>query len=113
MERNSLMTISNERSGFGVALLVGALVSVTPIIPPTVQAQSRATAEPPPTFEVASIKPNKSGDAKAIAGCNGVDAGNKVAPVGRCIARNAPLKLLLALAYNVPSGQINQLISGG
>jgi uncharacterized protein (TIGR03435 family) len=72
---------------------------------PTLRAQSRANdATPAQTFEVASIKPNNS-----LAGTRG--AGFQ--PGGRFLARNAPLRSLIAIAYGEPRPLPDFQISGG
>ena len=47
-----------------------------------------------PTFEAASVKPNKSIDAR--------DADMKVLAGGRVVIRNVPLLMIAAAAWNVP-----------
>jgi uncharacterized protein (TIGR03435 family) len=55
-------------------------------------------AQPPqPQFEVASIKPNKSGDGRVMIG---------VQPGGRFTATNVPLKFLIRQAYQLQDFQI-------
>ena len=57
-------------------------------------------AQAPPadlTFEVASVKPNKSGDGRVLLGLQ---------PGGRFTATNVPARLLLRQAYNVQDFQI-------
>src|SRR5262245_35699720 len=51
-----------------------------------------------PTFEVASIKPNKAGD-------NRVSIGGGAG--GRFVATNVPLRLLMTVAYRVRDFQIS------
>jgi uncharacterized protein (TIGR03435 family) len=76
---------------------------------------------PPPAFEVASVKPNKarppSPDAR-ILGCHGTDShshGTNI-PIGRCIARFEPLRLVVALAYDIPPASMypyeGEILSG-
>ena len=50
-----------------------------------------------PAFEVASVRPNKSGDGRVMLG---------VQPGGRFTATNVPLKMLLRQAYNVQDFQV-------
>src|SRR5262249_46667276 len=52
---------------------------------------------PQPQFEVASIKPNKSGDGRVMIG---------VQPGGRFNATNVPLKFLIRQAYQLQDFQI-------
>src|SRR6185295_323926 len=60
-----------------------------------------------PSFEVASIKLNTgrpTGPGAIGLGCNGTDShspGMNI-PLGRCIAKFEPLRLVIALAYDVP-----------
>ena len=56
------------------------------------------TPAPRPTFEVASIKPNHSA---------GRQAGIQMAPGGRFVATNVPLRFLVEQAYGVKSFQIS------
>jgi uncharacterized protein (TIGR03435 family) len=56
-----------------------------------------APAQPQPQFEVASIKPNKSGDGRMMMG---------VQPGGRLNAINVTLKMLIRNAYQVQDFQI-------
>ena len=51
----------------------------------------------PATFEVASVKPNKSGDGRIMLGMQ---------PGGRFTATNVPLRMLLRQAFNVQEFQI-------
>jgi uncharacterized protein (TIGR03435 family) len=51
----------------------------------------------PQTFEVASVKPNKSGDGRVMMG---------VQPGGRYTATNVPLKMLIRQAYQLQDFQI-------
>jgi uncharacterized protein (TIGR03435 family) len=55
------------------------------------------TQSPDPTFEVASVKPNHSGDA---------DSGSYVEPGGRYAANNITLRALIKIAYGVHDNQI-------
>jgi uncharacterized protein (TIGR03435 family) len=64
----------------------------------TVQDPARAQAPAGnPAFEVASVRPNKSGDGRVMLG---------VQPGGRFTATNVPLKMLLRQAYNVQDFQV-------
>jgi hypothetical protein len=91
----------------GVVMLSGLMLAV-----PAQQPSTSATLLP---FEVATIRSNDSGDHSTSWGCHGIDhpSVNGGIPVGRCEARNAHLKFMIALAYGVPFEQMNQLISGG
>jgi len=55
------------------------------------------SAQAPPQFEVASVKPNKSGDGRVMIG---------VQPGGRFTATNVPLRLLIRNAYQLQDFQI-------
>ncbi|HEY2383982.1 MAG TPA: TIGR03435 family protein [Terriglobia bacterium] len=60
-----------------------------------------------PSFEVASIKPNNSragGPEEIMLGCHGTDSHSQenIVPMGRCVVRHEPLRLVIALAYDVP-----------
>ena len=58
----------------------------------------RAVAQDPlPAFDVASVKPNVSGEA---------NGGSQVLPGGRFVATNAPVMLLLVAAYRMPASLI-------
>jgi len=59
--------------------------------------RARPQSEPKPSFEVASIKPNRLGRA---AGPARVDADTR-----RFMASNAPLRMILQFAYRPPSGR--------
>jgi uncharacterized protein (TIGR03435 family) len=66
-----------------------------------------ASAQTPLSFEVASVKPNKGGPSspgELALGCRGTDSHSPgmTIPAGRCIARNEPLRLVIALAYDIP-----------
>jgi uncharacterized protein (TIGR03435 family) len=63
---------------------------------PLVVAASVAAQTPEPTFEVASVKPNKTGS----------PGGSFVMPPGRFAATNIPLKVLIANAYQLSFFQI-------
>jgi len=66
----------------------------------TAAAVLMAAAQPPaagPQFEVASIKPNKSGDGRVMIG---------IQPGGRFTATNVPVRLLIRNAYQLQDFQI-------
>jgi uncharacterized protein (TIGR03435 family) len=71
----------------GVAVLLGALMAAC------LGAQSQSQTEPP-KFEVASVKPNNSPDFRAFE--------LHFLPGGRLVARNAPLRMIVAMAYDLP-----------
>jgi len=70
--------------------------------------QSQATQQP--SFEVASVKPVKMGPGfikgpiEVTLGCHGTDSHSPgiTLPMGRCISRFEPLRMVIALAYDVP-----------
>jgi len=80
-----------------------------------------------PTFEAASVKENHSGPGDLSWGCRGIDGkklseavgeslrlvGQGDVPLGRCVARNVPLKWLVSWAYQISWDQMNQMIQGG
>lgn len=86
-------------------LVAAALtVFVTPIalgmwVGPRVEARQAATSvdATASTFEVASVKPNKSGDGRVMLA---------MPPTGRITATNVPVRLLLQQAYQVQPFQI-------
>lgn len=96
-----------EKLGFGRKLLLAAagLAAVAaPIVfgllnvqPSRAQSQPAAQA-PRRSFEVASVKPDKSG---------GMGVFFRILPGGRFEAHNVPLKFLLEAAYNVKDSQIS------
>src|SRR5215471_6713047 len=62
------------------------------------------------TFEVASIKlgaARSPGD--RVLGCRGTDSHKPdiAIPLGRCVTRNEPLRLVVALAYDIPPASLN------
>src|SRR5215470_13180681 len=62
------------------------------------------------TFEVASIKlgaARSRGD--RVLGCRGTDSHKPdiAIPLGRCVTRNEPLRLVVALAYDIPPASLN------
>src|SRR5262249_11048538 len=63
-----------------------------------------AAQTPPPQFEVASIKPNKSGPGPQRIG---------IQPGGRFVATNIPVRDLISLAYGQPQPLPNFQIIGG
>jgi uncharacterized protein (TIGR03435 family) len=63
------------------------------LLDPTLGAQTPAN----PTFEVASVRPNKTGDGRIMLGLQ---------PGGRFNATNVPLRMLLRQAFNVQEFQI-------
>ena len=81
------------------ALSIGALaISVPNAV--RLYAQSQAPDAAAPAFEVASVKPNKSGPGPTMLG---------IQPGGRFTATNIPLRLLIRNAYQV---QDSQLVGG-
>jgi hypothetical protein len=87
----------------------------------TLHAQQSQTASLLPTFEVASVKPNKSVPDNATGiqlGCHGTDRDsginpNVAIPIGQCTVKYMPFKLILEFAYDVPMFQSMYMVSGG
>src|SRR5437870_2308512 len=82
----------------GCAFLVTRPMAQTVVIqgdgaPPA----TSAPADPSRTFEVASVKPNKSGDGRVMMGMQ---------PGGRFNGTNVTLRLLIRLAYQLQDFQI-------
>jgi uncharacterized protein (TIGR03435 family) len=75
-----------------LAVAAFMLLLVAPVLP-----IAQTPAQPGPQFEVASIKPNKSGDGRVMLG---------VQPGGRFTATNVPLRLLIRNAYQLQDFQI-------
>src|SRR4051812_36167765 len=78
----------------------------------TIQGQ-QLTSSKPLTFEVASIKPNRSDPSHASFGCaNGINSANYGTPPGHCRAVNASLRGIIAEAYDVPIRNLEEYIVG-
>src|SRR5262249_24039197 len=85
----------------------GILFIMLAILP--VLSQGQATQQP--SFEVASVKPVKMGPGlikgpiQVTLGCHGTDSHSPgiTLPMGRCISRFEPLRMVIALAYDVPT----------
>jgi uncharacterized protein (TIGR03435 family) len=97
---------SPGKLGFGKKLLLLAVVVAAVAIPvvfgllnaPRIRPQSKQSAAAPlPSFEVASIKPNRSRD--TLRGAEW--------PPGRYTATNQPIKVLIEFAYNVQDFQLS------
>ena len=76
-----------------MATACAAFVTPAFLIGPSLGAQTPANA----AFEVASVRPNKSGDGRVMLGMQ---------PGGRFTATNVPLRLLVRQAFNVQDFQI-------
>jgi bla regulator protein blaR1 len=74
----------------GLAALAAPLFLGAMNAPP---AHAQTTSVPPPAFEVASVKINKSGERRM---------GSRILPGGRYSATNVPVDWLIAEAYHVP-----------
>jgi hypothetical protein len=74
----------------GIVATVGAS-----ILPPQFAAQSPPSVASGPTFEVASIKPNRTG--------SGGPTSTQVLPGGTYVATNMPIRLLIGQSYRVSS----------
>src|ERR1051326_3414072 len=79
------------------SILMAALTAAALALP---SAQQERSSDKPPQFEVASIKPNKSGDGRVMIGMQ---------PGGRFTATNVPLRMLIRNAYQL---QDSQLVGG-
>ena len=88
VEISSQMQVSP--STIGIALVAGALATATAL------AQTEPSSEKP-KFEVASVRPNTSGDNKV-----GID----IQPGGRATAVNAPLMMIIRSAYRLQEFQL-------
>jgi bla regulator protein BlaR1 len=100
-----MMNRITQRLNFGRKFLLataGIITIAGPILIGLVRApQSRGAQSqdgPRPSFEVASIKPNNSGDGRIAV---------MAQPGGRFVATNVPLKLLMRNAYRVQDFQIS------
>ena len=78
----------------GAVLLGPALAGASFLL---AQSQAAGGASTPPTFEVASVKPNNSGDGRVIM---------MPQPGGRLSLTNVPLRLMIRNAYRVRDFQI-------
>src|SRR5437867_589135 len=87
------------RRGYLVAVVaaVVAPVAIGVLNEPRLRAQSPQTPPTGPAFEVASIKPNNSGDGRVML---------QQQPGGRFTATNVPLRLLIRNAYQLQDFQI-------
>ena len=77
----------------GLLLALAAGLTATPGI----SAQTATTPAAEARFEVASVKPNKSGDGRVML---------SLPPTGRLTATNVPLRLLLQTAFDVQGFQM-------
>jgi bla regulator protein blaR1 len=78
-----------------LTLIAAACVAF--VVPAFVLGPSLGAQTPPNAFEVATVKPNKSGDGRVMLGMQ---------PGGRFNATNVPLRMLLRQAFNVQDFQI-------
>jgi bla regulator protein blaR1 len=88
------MNMSNSRARCLVAA-VAALVGTAVLNPSRLDSQAPSQAA---AFEVASVKPNNSGDNRVVFGMQ---------PGGRFTSTNVPLKELIRMAYGVQTFQID------
>src|SRR5688572_18074601 len=95
-----------KRSAFLTAAWISLMLTLSAglVTIPRISAQSSPAAPSPGavgvaslTFEVASVKPNKSGDQRTMI---------QMPPTGRYTATNIPLRFLLRQAYEVQDFQI-------
>jgi uncharacterized protein (TIGR03435 family) len=94
--------------------IIAAALLATPLT-----LQSQATQKP--AFEVATIRLNTTrptGPVDRALGCQGTDSRSKtvVIPMARCVARYEPLRLVIAMAYDIPPSSLypyeGKVISG-
>jgi len=88
------------RATFGRLAMLAAVVLVAAHSPDGLRVAAQAQAQPggaTPTFEVASVKPNKSGDGRVMLG---------IQPGGRFTATNVALRMLIRTAYQLQDFQI-------
>ena len=94
-----------------------AFVATLVLMPLVTQPQT----VPKPTFEVATIRLNTTrptGPVDRMLGCQGTDGRSKtvIIPMSRCVARYEPLKLVIAMAYDVPPSSLypyeGKIVSG-
>ncbi len=83
-----------------VAAVAAVLVLFGFVGSPQMRAQSQATGTPSPSFEVASVKPNRSGDGRFLIGGPGSSS-------GRFIATNIPIRILIGWAYGLKDFQLS------
>lgn len=88
---------------FGIGLIILAVMP----------ALSQSPAAQQPSFEVASVKPVQlgpglKGPIDVTLGCHGTDSHSPgiTLPMGRCISRFEPLRMVIALAYDIPPAQL-------
>jgi uncharacterized protein (TIGR03435 family) len=81
----------------GAAAAIIAPAGLGVLQEPRLRAQAPQTGAAGPAFEVASIKPNNSGDGRVMMGLQ---------PGGRFTATNVPLRLLIRNAYQLQDFQI-------
>ena len=72
-----------------------------------------AAQKNPVTFEVASVKANKTVGGSSFGGCYRAGAVVAVVPKGRCIFRKESLRHVIAEAYNIPIFRVDELMQGG
>src|SRR5688572_27025003 len=90
--------ISNVRRPEMTRLILMAAASAAFVVPAFLLGPSLGAQAPAATaFEVASVKPNKTGDGRVMLGMQ---------PGGRFNASNVPVRLLLRQAFNVQDFQI-------
>jgi len=90
-------------SKFGAIMVAATLVAVPLIL----QAQTGQK----PAFEVATVRLNATrptGPVDRTLGCQGTDGRSTtvIIPMSRCVAKYEPLKLVIAMAYDVPPSSL-------
>src|SRR5262245_48439617 len=100
-------------SKLGASIIIATLV----LIPLILHGQTGQK----PAFEVATVRLNNerpNGPVDRTLGCQGTDSHSKavVIPMSRCVARWEPLKLVIAMAYDVPPSSLypyeGKIVSG-
>jgi uncharacterized protein (TIGR03435 family) len=80
-----------------IAVLAGGSITLGELAFPALLAQPQPDAQSRPSFEVASVKPNKSGDNRIML---------QMSPGGRWTASNVPLRQIIVIAYGIQSFQL-------
>ena len=95
-----------RRFSWSLTLAIGLIVLAGVAAMP---ALSQGPAAQQPAFEVASIKlfqfgPGMKGPITVTLGCHGTDSRSPgiTLPMGRCVSHFEPLRMIIALAYDVP-----------
>jgi len=94
-------------------ICLGLLVTTSVPNPVPGRARQSSAATSSLTFEVASLKVHRLGEpvppnltGASARGCSGTDVAKSLVPMGRCVFRNAGLKVLIAYAFQVQAQRI-------